>query len=344
MEEMLDIYLRGKENKRTVASSVADTKSRGIKMLLYYFVTLIVSPYIKISDTVFYVNGSYKKFRDIGEIEGCQNIYRGYKYSTIREISSIPTFFSSMKRRQRFRVVHQALASYRKYKKRGVILSTWLEFNVLSEFMKTSHIKLILIRGHYDDVTTWIGDLSKLYGIRVVMYQHGVVSERITIPYKIRCDKINVFDNYSKNIFKNQYVDNEDCQYCIYPFKPSCLMQDKQYSTKYAIGIAEQCNFDWVNRIILLIRSMHLDCTIFVMPHPNSHYKESGDNIIVTSDKVKNMDVLITENSTLALDYYRANNKQEIIYTDDFEEYKDYPFHYCDTDEKLIKALSDALE
>ena len=80
------------------------------------------------------------------------------------------------------------------------------------------------------------------------------------------------------------------------------------------------------------------------MLHPLSKNKYNEllqENIHVTYKKIINLDLLIMDYSTLALDYFWANSLIDIIYTNKqgIETLKDYPFQYVETENELKKLV-----
>ena len=166
-----------------------------------------------------------------------------------------------------------------------------------------------------------------------MLYQHGIVLPTIKIPYKINYSKVYVFDRYSQQIFRDCYVSNTKCEYKIYDFKPSFDFQviaNKKQDIFY-IGIAEQSNPKWVESILDEIEKEFTDVkyVCYIMLHPNSNYQYVRKNVFTTREKYINIDVLITDFSTLPLDYYRQNKDVKIIFTKDVKCFMDYPFIKC---------------
>lgn len=346
-EELFEIYNRGKKNKIAVSPEVANSITREIKVIGYYILLMFASPFQKIDSEINYVNGGKTQYLDI-ENEPIQRVYRGYIYLSLLDFKMYKSFWSGIPYFLRGYIFIKSIYLYFKNGFKDKDLGSWLEFYILYNFFKKNKISKVVTRGHYDEVNTWMGEFSKCFDFSLVLFQHGIVLSDIHIPYKIFYSEVYVFDRYSKKIFRNNYVSNPECKYELYKYKASCEFKtilDKRENTIY-IGIVEQCNPNWVRFIIRQIEENYENniYKCYVMLHPNSLFKYEGNNIECTREKFSNIDVLITDFSTLALDYARENYKVKIIYTRKTECFQDYSFYYCENEDSINEELQKVKE
>lgn len=336
-----EIYKKGSENKYYITNGASRTFKRQLFSIGFYIVSLFVSPRKEIPPVFSYVNGNKKKYADI-EIGNLSNVYRGYMGNGFKEWRESLTFWSPFTRKERMFILIKTINLYLEKKLHGDFAG-WFEFNIIYTFCKKSSIKKLITRGHYDDINMWLGELSKIYNFEIEMYQHGIVLSEIKIPHKIHYSTVYVFDEYSRNVFTKNYVSNANCIYKIYDYKPSCKFEFIKNFNKSCIyiGIGEQCNPKWTQEMINIIEKTYHDINykVFVMLHPNSQYEYNAKNVEVCRIKYYNIDILLTEFSTLPLDYYRSKSDARVIFTLQTDCYCNYPFVLCNTEEMIVKEL-----
>ena len=179
-----------------------------------------------------------------------------------------------------------------------------------------------------------MGELSERLKFDLSIYQHGVVLRSVTIPHRIYCSYLYGFDSYSLEIFKANYIRNPDCRYEVYPFGPSISFDRlEREDGSFYVAIAEQYNPEWANQVIELVHRLLPCAKIIVMLHPYSKISYASQPGVVEEGAKKyiNINLLLTESSTLALDYYRADKSLPIMYTaaSATECFAGYPFIYA---------------
>lgn len=336
MYDYITIYKHGLENiSRIYGCDFSNL--RNLKVLLYYIVTIFISPYTKVNfQSIYFVNG--KSQRKMQICESCDTIvYRGLCYDKLDELWSFNTFLCKIGFLKRVTLFLKSLLIFKKNKL--VNFASWLEFCYILRFLQITKIERVVSRGHYDEISTWLGDLSKELGFKFVIYQHGIVSKELIIPHRIYCSDLYAFDNYSQQCFSKNYVEREFCKFHLRPFQSNINFDIIRRKEGYLyIGLAEQVNSKWVKMIIEEIRKLKRKIIFVIMLHPFSHNKYIGDDIILMPDKKYfNLDAIITYNSTLLLDYYSKGYSNGIFFTDEksIDCFRDYPFIFV-SDVSLI--------
>ncbi len=327
--DLVNICRKGLENRKVV-STISST--RGVKVFIYNITVVLFSPKIGRVAKVFFINGKSQNKLTL-DIPNAKKIYHGFVYSKEIDVFNLPTLYCQRRRFQRLCRLLKWSFQFLSHKNEIKMFSAWIELCSLCDFLVQSGVKEVFGRGHYDEFSTWIGELSKILDFTYVIYQHGVEFSDINLPNKIYCDSVYTFDNYSSNVFRKFIIFNDSCNFSIYGFPPSVSFVEfpKKEKEMVYIGIAEQCNPDWIN---LVIKTLEADKSLFliVMKHPLSSMNYIIEHGLVDdTNKYFNIDYLLTEHSTIALDYYRAKSPARIIFTSSLiiDAFKEYPFIYC---------------
>lgn len=337
----IENYNRGMNNRETVLKLKISNK-RKVKILLYNIVVMFCSPQIGSEfDRIYFVNGKSQEYFNL-DLENITKISHGNVYTNAKQFFLKPTLYSIYNRWERIAILFNAVKIYKKNKIKIGDFSSWFEYVVLEYFMHDAAFNEIIARGHYDEYATWIGLLAEEKLFKYSIFQHGVEVDDVKVRSKIFCNNLFAFDKYSIEIFKKNIIKNESCNYFLHDFPPSVLFESiVRTSDLFYIGIAEQCNKDWINRILKILSGVQGIC-IILMLHPLSREKYKKDSrIIMTDKKILNIDLLITENSTLTLDYYRKRKDIRIIYTsvDSYNTFSEYPFILCETEKEIITLI-----
>ena len=338
-DEIIEAYRWGIDNKIACHDDyLLEQKKRSAKLITYYLVICVINKNKKIGNRVTLLNGMSQK--DNAESKKLPlNVFRGKWFNSICELRNGTTIVSPFSLTERINILYQAITSARAKKIDIEETGPWLDFYFLVSFLSRQFIKTVNGRGHYDQNATWLGFLSRIIGYEYNIYQHGVVSKKVDVPHKFPCDKVFVFDNYSANVFKNNIILNDDCQYEVIDFSPSVKFQKIEKNQPYIyIGLVEQNDPNWINNMVKLLQNNNV--IIYVMKHPLTDYHyQSTENIIVTDKKILNLDLIVSYNSTLVLDYIRAGYSKDIVITDakNAEIFADYDQVQLVTDEKVLK-------
>lgn len=334
-------FIKGIENRHAFGKG-AFSKKRTVKMLLYYILIAIFSPYDKRRyNKAFFVAGKSHRNWDF-QVDTQITVYRGFCYRSVSELWKLYTVLSPYRRFERLVILTNMVSVYLKNKKDIVYLSAWLEYTAFNLFFKKLKLTDFTARNHFDEFATWFGIFAQQYGFKLHMYQHGVVYDSIVLPHKIYCDEFYAFDNYSIRAFRNNYHGNPDCKYTVYPFPASISFDEvEQDAGVLHIGIAEQHNPQWAEKVIAIASSVP-DSRTFVMLHPLSDCNYGGEGVsLEKSRKIRNLDVLITDSSTLAIDYYREMPDIKVLFTSALIKncFADYPFVFVEDLDRLKEYL-----
>lgn len=336
------LFEQGMKTRLALGGEDPFTKKRNLKILLCYVLVAIFSPYRKkrIKSAYFVASKAQRGWKF--DVPADEKLYRGFCYHSVGELWKLYTAFSPFNRFERFALLCEMIGVYMKNKKNVQHLSVWLEYCTLNWFFQHANLETFIARNHFDEFAYWIGCFAQMYGFRFCEYQHGVVFDTTELPYKVYCDEFYAFDNYSVNAFRKCYHSNPQCKYAVYPFGPSVKLEELQREPgKLYIGIAEQNNPKWTEQILAVTRQIS-SAETYVMMHPLSTANYSGAGIKVEREKkFVNFDVLITEHSTLAIDFYRARPDMRVIFTSELIKncFADYPFMHVPDVDQLVAFL-----
>lgn len=332
--EYINNFQNGIENAFTVIPNKFK-KTRQIKLCIYYLLLFLFLPYKKIiANSVFFINGKSQRRMKFGYSHiADENIYHGFCYRSIREIRKLNTIVTPIKRSERLQLVVYVFRTYKIVKPLGFTL--WLEYNVFAFGLRNIGMSTVYSRGHYDEITTWISGFANLYGFNFDIYQHGVVMNNLCIPHKIKCNHFWAFDKYSIKVFTSNFFDISH-KAVVYNFTSSVDFEVlKREKGKIYIGIIDQCNKEWIDMIIESVRKSLNNCIFVVMLHPLSKHKflRKDKGILIERDKkFLNLDYVLTESSTLIIDYYRDTGSIPVFFTSNSmkECFSEYPFQYIE--------------
>ena len=336
LPDLARVCKEGAENIAAVFPGYEKIRAHRDRMIFGYYVLLsFLNRRRKLSGDVTVISGKVQRSNPVSASLP-QHVYRGQWFSSIREIRDGITLLTPFSFRERIALRCAAFRLYRKAKGTAGGYVQWQEFCFLAAFLNRVGPGTVNGRGHYDECATWLGGLKKLLGYRYCIYQHGVVWRKVTIPHRIPCTELFVFNRYSAGIFRELYIANEDCVYTVYPFPPSCQFETLTRKEGYRyIGVIEQLDAGWVRKV--RERFPADEKTVFIiMKHPLSKEEyESDERTCVTTVKYAEPDCLITVNSTLVLDYFRNGYKGQVFVTDQsaVEMFAEYPsVYYADLD------------
>ncbi len=162
-----------------------------------------------------------------------------------------------------------------------------------------SYADNIYFSNHYDRWSTMFDFLFK--DNNLVLIQHGILPDNLSLTYKLKNLKtIYCFDEKSKNIFKKLF----ECS--ITNFKTIDLKLNLTYvrSLKKTILIIGQPHS--MEREIQIIELLKEIYSVYIKPHPlydNSKYKIDGTELVLDSDFFPKVDMALTYESTLGLEY-----------------------------------------
>ena len=306
-------FLKGIENLKAVGDEKQFSFSSSLKIFLFYLYLSLLAKKNSSSSEVFFINGQVEAKKDNPSKQYTQRIYARKFTNTISELKNEVSIVSIIPRGKRLKTIVKAITNRPggRYS-----LGRWLEFLLIKEAFIHSDFRTVSSFGHYDEFTFWITEFCRQKSIHYSMYQHGIVLEKIVVPNRIYCNEMHVFDKYSELVFRN-IISNEDCAYRIEGFKSGIIFKqiDREVGRKY-IGIVDQTFPEWTSYVTACVSKLG-DYTAVVMLHPLSkdNIIKNSENIIVTRDKYINLDCVISDFSTLVLDFIYSGFQGKIVCT-----------------------------
>lgn len=314
MQNKKNIFLKGIANLRAIGKTEQFSLKSSIKIFLFYVYICAVAKPQKIDGNIFFINGCSEAKRDSPTGEKYNRIYIRKFSSNTNILSKMPSLVALISIKDRITTILKSLIST---PKGGHYLGRWLEYQLLSVMLEKHNIKKVSSFGHYDEFTYWLTEICKERSIYYTMYQHGIVMDSITVPNKINCDEIHVYNKYSEKIFRNRIIKKSTCKYIVDGFKSNINFKkiSKEKGMNY-IGIVDQTFPEWLNFVVRSILEINNFIPV-VMLHPLSQENilGRGNNIIETRDKYDNLDCIISDFSTLILDYVSIGYSGPIVCT-----------------------------
>lgn len=310
-----ETFLKGIENLRATGFAKQLSFISSVKILFFYIYLCTIATPQGIGDKAFFINGlSESKKKDPTE-GGFQRLYLRRFSNDYRYLKNSISLVSPLSRRKRLGVILYSIITA---PQGGFFRGRWLEFQLLCALFEVCSFEAVCSFGHYDEFTFWLTDLCELNKVKYSMYQHGIVMKSIKIPNKIYCDVAHVYNKYSKNVFEKIIIKNENCVFLIDGFQTNLVFKhiSKEKGKKY-IGIVDQTFPEWLKDVTHSVSSID-EFVAVVMLHPLTQFNvfDGMNGAIVTREKYDNVDCVISDFSTLVLDYISIGYNEQIICTD----------------------------
>lgn len=314
MKDSREIFFEGIDNLHVIGKPEQFGKKNSAQMMMFYFLLCLLSRRQVLGKRLFLINGMAEKGRKRPNAEH-ERIYARRFSSKIADLIKETSIVTPLSRIERFVVIIKAMLNAPRDRR---LLGRWIEFNLLKATMQSVEISEVASFGHYDELTYWLSELCRISNISYKMYQHGIVKKSISIPNKVYCQEIHVYNNYSKEVFREKIIRNSDCIYSIDGFETSIVFRclEKEQGKKY-IGIIDQTFPEWLE----FVASSVLEISGYVaviMLHPLNNefiYRKKKNDVIITKEKYENLDCIISDYSTLILDYIFSGYNKPIICT-----------------------------
>lgn len=293
-----------------------------IKYFFWYIMLIFISPYKKIQDSclAFAVTPiSLKRIKDFytGNI-----FFLGRMNSKISDMRKNISMLSPYSVSKRIKITLNGTKFYIKhYKKVKKHFGIFLEYYAINEYIKKHSPQKIIYSGTYDRYCTFITNLAKGYGIKILGLQDGAATD-IKIPYKIYCDKMYAFDEFEAQTIK-KFNGNENCEYIYTGFISYLKWETYDKKSKKVIAVASQ---DWfTEKTKELVRAIANKTDpekyeLIVYPHYRETKSQYDDIMgefpqikIITDVRHSNIDLLITFFSTIVYDFWSVNKDLPVI-------------------------------
>lgn len=287
------------------------------KFWLYYIVLILLNTHNNTKAKEFTVVHNRSERRIIlRDKNAAEPIYYGNVYTNIREIFSLYTIVSEFSLWSRLKIFKQAIIEYYDIREHNVILIFWIDVYFWARWVEKVNPMAIRSYGHYDRLATNLSSLSSIYNYKFIMQQHGIIGET-PIKHKLKIDRLYVFNDIELLKFKKHVVSNQNCLYEINYFSVVDFISF-DFNNDFVVGIAEQPYEIMADLIEKLVVAFPSFC-FAVMLHPNSNdirysrFTKYKNIKFFKKEKIININILITINSTLFLDYIHNGFNKIVI-------------------------------
>jgi len=317
--DLIEIFNKGMRNDICLGGHQG--RKQRIKIYLFLVITVLLSRYRKIKEpTLVWINGNrgYEK-NYTGENQYL--VFHGTAFKRMSNYFSFNSVMSCQSFPERIRIFVRAVKIYYNSMEKIRLLPYWIEFSYICSLIQKSEVKNILTTSIYDRHITWISYLACEYHMEMKIYQHGVIGDE-TIEHKIICSKMYVLNESQIAIMKNNIVKNEDCEYEKKELKS--VIEFAFYPDKRLplIAIATQCNPKIIDGMTTALLQLDEEFCLILMLHPLEKKKAYRQYLqdkrvkIEPKNKYINLEILITQHSTIVYDYIQNDFKGKIIQMD----------------------------
>ncbi len=324
---LIDIYRKGMEND--ISQGAKQSTGQKLKIIIFIISCLLLSKTDRSKrETIAFINGNRNYEKMMGTINPEDQIFHGSAFKNPTNFKVRNSVFSGFRFRQRLKVIAEAIRLYPKSANITDILPYWLEFYTIYAMIRESGVKKILTTGISDRQTTWISFIADSMGIRFEIVQHGVIGNEKP-AHKLKCDKVQVINKLQIPLFQSNIIANETCVYEVKKFQSVIKFCEyiRKDETEIIIGIATQCYPVILRNIVEGLLKIDKDFIILLMLHPlekRDEYKdiEDGKRVIIEPDKkYLNLDIMITQHSTIVYDYIINDYKGRLVQIDPMDSF-----------------------
>lgn len=318
--DLITIFLKGVENDK--AAGNPHSKRQKLNIILFYSFALFFSKKNPSSHgTLAFINGNrgYEKL-----LSGEKDSYYVFHGSFFKKMSNLRKYnsaFSIMNFQERVNMTYTCLEIFFKNRDQIKSIGFWMEFYLLYTLAIKCQPSRIITPGFADRQTTWFAYICLENKMRLEIFQHGLIYQ-LEILNKIPCSKIYAYDQIQVELFQKYMISNSDCEYEIVGFKSILHFVDYKKANEVLVGIATQINPQVIDEIIDNLLDIQNDFLIILMVHPSERvsnynkYRSNSRIIIEPQKRYINLDLLITQNSTIAYDYLYGDFKGKIFRID----------------------------
>jgi len=318
--DIIDIFLKGIQNDNSAGN--LHSKMQKLNILLFYSFAFLFSKKNRPSyPVVAFINGKRSYEKILPKKQDIFYVYHGTFFKKLYNIRQYSSAFSIMGYKDRISMIFSILKQYFENRSRIGSIVLWMEFSLIYNLIVKYQPSIIITPGFADRQTTWIAYICSDNKKKLEIYQHGIIFNE-ELPNKIPCSKIYAYDQFQVDLFKKYMIANSDCEYEITGFKSVLHFTDYDKEGKVIVGIATQINQQVIYEIIEKLLEIRNDFLIIIMVHPSeqiSNYdKYRGNSRIIVEPQRRyiNLDLLITQNSTIAYDYLNSDFKGKIFRID----------------------------
>lgn len=278
----------------------------------------------QLRENIAWVNGNrgYERYFDCNKYD---IIYHGSYFTKLGNFFNFNSIFSPFTRMRRIVILIKSIIDYIRLDIKH--FTYWIEYCfVIESLISISPIKIV--SPHIQDrQITWISYYAQLSKANLEIYQHGITPNINILPNKIYCNTFYALDDNQIIINKENIILNKDkCIFKKLKFKSGIVFSHFGKKDKFVIGIATQVNPIFINNLLKEISGnkllAHYEIQFIMMLHPldlvDKYILPYNLSIIVEKEKKYiDINILITENSTIIYDYYYAGFHNPIIQIDE---------------------------
>ncbi len=185
-------------------------------------------------------------------------------------------------------------------------MSSFFELYIISSWITHNGFRYIYISGHYDRFTYNLSLCCRIYAVKLIIAQHGVVS-MVSIPNKIVVEKVLLKYEISRNYFNNfiecgDYIYREELDFDkIRISKGLCV---KNPSSILFIG---QVNHVEKTLSVLKLLKKFSNADIYYLAHPLDRSNVYSSYVKVVDEPIVNPSLVVSLYSSLAYSYHLLN-------------------------------------
>lgn len=324
-KNLQEIYYKGIENQEYLDRLFMTKKHSNFALVIYVLLGVVFSKRVReASNRIAWVNGS-RGYEKLYADSNFVVVHHGTFFKNPIKFFLHLSIFSVIPRIERVRLFIKAMVNYGEIKTGNI--GYWLEYYFIFEFIQRTVPKVIASPHTFDRQISWITCLSHKLGVEIEINQHGITPSNLAIPNKVYCNRFYAISDEEIIVSKNNIVANwEKCEFLVEPFTSVISFAEFSRSDEMiVIGIATQCNRLYTEKILNYLKDeKYYDCKnskIILMLHPlddPKNYKQMANHRVhvAVKEKYLNVDVLITENSTIVYDYILENYNGLILQID----------------------------
>ena len=316
------LYMKGLNNELSYYSEVSRKPPKNAtKIFLFILGGIILAKHKEIvSKNIGWINGDrgYESFIDSSVYEIIHHGSFFVNGGKFRHYNSIFTIFNRL---ERWKIFFRSLVDFFSFD--ITHFSYWIEFCFLYQAIAMLSPMAIATPHIQDRHATWLSYYAYENNISFDIYQHGVTPDIDYLPHKIYCTNFYALDEKQVEINRETIILNpSQCVFHKLQFNSVLKFNKLHTSKEFIIGIASQVNPIFINNLLdacsknNYLSQANIQYVIMLHPLETSNIYVLPENLEIIVEKEKkfiNLNILITENSTIIYDYYYSGYTNPIV-------------------------------